>query len=35
MEEKFNIIRKYNFWDEKNLDFGFYRADKQIWDFKL
>ena len=27
MEEKFNAIRKYNFWDEKNLDFGFYRAD--------
>ena len=27
MEEKFNIIRKYNFWDEKNLEFGFYRTD--------
>ena len=27
MEEKFNIIRKYNFWDEKNHELGFYRAD--------
>jgi predicted AAA+ superfamily ATPase len=27
MKEKFDNIRKYNFWDEKNLEFGFYRAD--------
>jgi predicted AAA+ superfamily ATPase len=27
MEEKYNIIRKYNFWDEKNPEHGFYRAD--------
>jgi predicted AAA+ superfamily ATPase len=27
MEEKFSVIRKYNFWDEKNPNLGFYRAD--------
>jgi len=27
MEESFNRIRKYNFWNENNPDFGFYRAD--------
>jgi predicted AAA+ superfamily ATPase len=27
MEEKFNVIRKYNFWDEKKPELGFYRAD--------
>ena len=27
MEEKFNAIRKYNFWDEKNSELGYYRAD--------
>lgn len=27
MKEKFDNIRKYNFWDEKNLELGFYRAD--------
>ncbi|MDR2621385.1 MAG: ATP-binding protein [Dysgonamonadaceae bacterium] len=27
MEEKFNAIRKYNFWDEKTPELGFYRAD--------
>jgi predicted AAA+ superfamily ATPase len=27
MEEKFNIVRKYNFWDGKNPELGFYRAD--------
>jgi len=27
MEEKFNAIRKYNFWDEKTLELGYYRAD--------
>ena len=27
MEEKFNAIRKYNFWDEKPYEFGYYRAD--------
>jgi predicted AAA+ superfamily ATPase len=27
MEEKFNAIRKYNFWDEKTPEFGYYRAD--------
>ena len=27
MEEKFNVIRKYNFWDEKTLELGYYRAD--------
>ena len=27
MEEKLNAIRKYNFWDEKTLELGFYRAD--------
>jgi len=27
MDEKFNNIRKYNFWDEKNPELGFYRAD--------
>jgi len=27
MEEKFNAIRKYNFWGEKNPDYGFYRTD--------
>ena len=27
MEEKFNAIRKYNFWDEKIPELGYYRAD--------
>ena len=27
MEEKFNAIRKYNFWDEKTPELGYYRAD--------
>jgi len=27
MEEKFNAIRKYNFWDEKTFEFGYYRTD--------
>jgi len=27
MEEKFDVIRKYNFWDEKNLELGYYRTD--------
>ena len=27
MEEQFNIIRKYNFWDEINPKLGYYRAD--------
>jgi len=27
MEENFNNIRKYNFWDEKIPELGFYRAD--------
>jgi len=27
MEEKFNAIKKYNFWDEKNPELGYYRAD--------
>jgi len=27
MEEKFNIIKKYNFWDEKKIELGFYRTD--------
>jgi len=27
MEEKFNAIRKYNFWDEKNPELGFHRTD--------
>jgi len=27
MEEKFNGIRKYNFWDEKNIEIGYYRTD--------
>jgi len=27
MEENFNRIRKYNFWDENSLNLGFYRAD--------
>ena len=27
MEEKFNAIRKYNFWDEKMPELGYYRAD--------
>jgi len=27
MEENFNIIQKYNFWDEKTIELGFYRAD--------
>jgi len=27
MEEKFNIIKKYNFWDEKTPELGYYRAD--------
>ena len=27
MEEKFNTIRKYNFWDEKTPELGYYRAD--------
>ena len=27
MEEKFYIIKKYNFWDEKTTEHGFYRAD--------
>ena len=27
MEENFNNIRKYNFWDEKTPELGFYRAD--------
>ncbi len=27
MDEKFNAIRKYNFWDEKTPELGYYRAD--------
>ena len=27
MEENFNKIRKYNFWDEKTPDLGYYRSD--------
>ena len=27
MEEKFNAIKKYNFWDEKTPELGFYRID--------
>ena len=27
MEEKFSAIRKYNFWDEKTPELGYYRAD--------
>ena len=27
MEEKFNAVRKYNFWDEKTPEMGYYRAD--------
>jgi len=27
MKEKFNAIRKYNFWDEKFFELGYYRAD--------
>jgi predicted AAA+ superfamily ATPase len=27
MEENFNGIRKYNLWDEKTPELGFYRAD--------
>jgi len=27
MDENFNIIQKYNFWDEKTPELGFYRAD--------
>ena len=27
MEEIFNSIRKYNFWDEKKHDLGYFRAD--------
>ena len=27
MEEKFNAVRKYNFWDEKIPELGYYRAD--------
>ena len=27
MEAKFNTIRKYNFWDEKTPELGYYRAD--------
>ena len=27
MEEKFNAIRKYNFWDEKTPELGYYRTD--------
>jgi len=27
MEENFNAIRKYNFWDEKNPKLGYYRVD--------
>ena len=27
MEEKLNAIRKYNFWDEKNPNLGYYRVD--------
>ena len=27
MEEKFNAIRKYNFWDEKTPELGYYRVD--------
>lgn len=26
MEEKYNLIRKYNFWDKKTPELGFYRA---------
>jgi predicted AAA+ superfamily ATPase len=27
MKEIFNRIRKYNFWDEANQEFGYYRTD--------
>jgi len=27
MEEKFNAIRKYNFWDERTVELGYYRVD--------
>jgi predicted AAA+ superfamily ATPase len=27
MEDKFNVIKKYNFWDEKTPELGYYRAD--------
>jgi len=27
MEEKFNVIGKYNFWDEKTPELGYYRVD--------
>jgi len=27
MEEKFNLIGKYNFWDEKTPELGYYRSD--------
>ena len=27
MKEKFDVIRKYNFWDEKTPELGYYRAD--------
>jgi predicted AAA+ superfamily ATPase len=27
MEENFNAIKKYNFWDEKSPELGYYRAD--------
>jgi predicted AAA+ superfamily ATPase len=27
MDEKFNIIQKYNFWEDKTVELGFYRTD--------
>jgi predicted AAA+ superfamily ATPase len=27
VEEKFNVIGKYNFWDEKTIELGYYRSD--------
>ncbi len=27
MEENFNTIKKYNFWDERSFDLGYYRTD--------